>query len=188
MSQENIPDYLRTIKLGYGKGNPGEQACWMTALNSHLGNKWTDQCECVDPVINSVCISINDSYGISSRHEEERTDAIMKFGLFEPIGTDGSLIDTIKRFKIWWDVFSNEDELNDIQAWHIMQQRHFERWCNNNGCDTVDVLSAHKWIRAILFPLLRKLIDSGPCGPKEVGMPVGGVEKFCELVGASDTN
>jgi len=44
-----MKDYLRTIKLGIGEGEPGKQACWMSALSAHLGGEWTDSLECVDP-------------------------------------------------------------------------------------------------------------------------------------------
>ncbi len=77
-------DYLKTIKLGYGEGTPGKQACWMTALSSHIGGEWTDSCKCVDPVINSLCIVINDSY---EEDDKSRTEDILEFGLFEPLGT-----------------------------------------------------------------------------------------------------
>ena len=81
--------YLRTINLGYGKGSPGKQACWMTALQSHLGGEWTDKCECVDPSINQLCIWINDQYGSGKEADAARTEDIMEFGLFAPIGTLG---------------------------------------------------------------------------------------------------
>ena len=87
-------DYLSVIRLGYGKGQPGQQACWMTALQSHLGGQWTDQCECVDPVINSLCIRINDLYGSD---DAARTEDVLAFGLFRPIGTRGTRDDTMKR-------------------------------------------------------------------------------------------
>jgi hypothetical protein len=96
MPQEapSIPDYLKVIRLGHGKGEPGKQACWMTALNSHLGGKWTDRCECVDPVINEYCIGINDAYG---RDDDSRSKGIMEFGLFRPLGTAGDEAATIRR-------------------------------------------------------------------------------------------
>ncbi len=77
-------DYLKTIKLGLGKGKPDQQACWMTALQAHIGGEWTDQCSCVDPTINLLCIKINDLYGHS---DQARTEDILEFGLFEPLGT-----------------------------------------------------------------------------------------------------
>lgn len=82
----HVPDYLRVIRLGSGAGRPGEQACWMTALQSHLGGEWTDRCDCVDPVINAYCIKLNDFYADDN---EGRTEDILEFGLFRPLGTAG---------------------------------------------------------------------------------------------------
>ncbi len=91
---QTMQDYLKTIRLGYGKGEPGKQACWMSALSSHIGGEWTDKCNCVDPSINTLCIQINDLY---SDHNQDRTEDILEFGLFEPLGTlDPDNID--KRF------------------------------------------------------------------------------------------
>jgi hypothetical protein len=91
-------DYLRTIKLGLGKGIPRIQACWMTALQAHLGGEWTDQCDCVDPVINNLCIIINDIYGSD---DTGRTEDILEFGLFAPLGTKGTIEDSQRRmFKL----------------------------------------------------------------------------------------
>jgi hypothetical protein len=91
-------DYLKTIKLGLGKGEPGKQACWMTALQSHLGGEWTDQCDCVDPVINKLCIRINDIY---NSDDIGRTEDILEFGLFAPLGTKGTIEDSHRRmFKL----------------------------------------------------------------------------------------
>jgi hypothetical protein len=81
-SQEQV---MRTIKLGYGKGVEGQRACWMTALQSHLGGEWTDRCECVSPSINRLCICINDAY---QGDDAARTEDILEFGLFDPIGTN----------------------------------------------------------------------------------------------------
>jgi hypothetical protein len=75
---------MRTITLGYGKGIEGKKACWMTALQAHLGGKWTDYCDCVSPAINWICIAINDTY---YKDDLGRTEDILAFGLFDPIGT-----------------------------------------------------------------------------------------------------
>jgi hypothetical protein len=91
-------DYLRTIKLGLGIGEPGKQACWMTALQAHLGGKWTDICDCVDPVINKLCVTINDIY---DSDDTGRTEDILEFGLFAPLGTNGTKKDSQRRmFKL----------------------------------------------------------------------------------------
>jgi hypothetical protein len=91
-------DYLRTIKLGHGTGKPGIQACWMTALQAHLGGKWTDQCDCVDPVINKLCITINDIYDLD---DTGRTEDILEFGFFAPLDTKGTIEDSQRRmFKL----------------------------------------------------------------------------------------
>lgn len=87
-------DYLRVIRLGYGKGEPGKQACWMTALQAHMNGEWTDRCDCVDPAINALCIAINDSY---AQDHAARTEDILNFGLFRVIGTRGTLEDTERR-------------------------------------------------------------------------------------------
>lgn len=87
-------DYLRVIRLGYGKGTPGQSACWMTALQAHMNGEWTDQCECVDPVINALCIQINDLY---DKCNDERTEDILNFGLFRVLGTKGTPEDTERR-------------------------------------------------------------------------------------------
>lgn len=87
-------DYLRVIRLGLGSGKPGAQACWMTALQAHMNGEWTDRCECVDPVINRLCILINDLYGIS---DTPRTEDIMNFGLFRVLGTAGTPEDADRR-------------------------------------------------------------------------------------------
>lgn len=87
-------DYLRVIKLGVGAGKPGESVCWMTALQSHIGGQWTDQCECVDPTIRALCIMINDLYG---EQNETRTEDILNFGLFRVLGTTGTLEEMHRR-------------------------------------------------------------------------------------------
>lgn len=91
---DTVPDYLRVIRLGCGPGGPGQSACWMTALQAHMNGEWTDQCSCVDPVINTLCIHINDSYADDN---EARTKDIMNFGLFRVLGTNGTEEDTHKR-------------------------------------------------------------------------------------------
>lgn len=89
-----VPDYLRVIRLGFGAGEPGGSACWMTALQAHMNGEWTDQCSCVDPVINALCIHINDSYGSDN---VKRTEDIMNFGLFRVLGTKGTVEESYKR-------------------------------------------------------------------------------------------
>jgi hypothetical protein len=97
-SFEDNMDYLRTIKLGFGMGKPGKQACWMTALQAHLGREWTDKCDCVDPIINKLCITINDIYDSDNTG---RTEDILEFGLFAPLGTKGTVEDSQRRmFKL----------------------------------------------------------------------------------------
>lgn len=92
-----MDDYLHVIKLGRGEGTPGKQACWMTALQAHANGEWTHWADCVDPVINVLCILANDAFD----DDAARTAAIMEFGLFRPLGTLGTGADAYARATVF---------------------------------------------------------------------------------------
>ncbi len=87
---------IPTIRLGYGHGSPGEQACWMSALSVLVGEKWTDHLKCVDVPINELCITINDAFGTGAAADEARSRVILP-RLFDPIGTAGDPAATERR-------------------------------------------------------------------------------------------
>lgn len=72
------------MKLVVGAGSPTTGACWMSAVNWYVkGGKsvWTDHPECVDPLIASLCISLND------RTPNGEREALIGPHLFAPVGT-----------------------------------------------------------------------------------------------------
>src|SRR5687767_5505616 len=75
------------LNLVNGKGSlESGGACWMSLLNWQInkdtaGFQWTDQVDCVDPVIQSLCIRVNDKLS-----DEARTRVIYPHR-FAPVGT-----------------------------------------------------------------------------------------------------
>ncbi len=193
-------DYLKTIKLGFGSGIPGEQACWMTALSAHIGGDWTDQCSCVDPSINSLCIQINDLYYAD---DQARTEDILEFGLFKPLGTKDEenkikrkyfLIDQTIRF--WTPCqlramgkieeakkLKGSSPIIDMKTATALFPFAVAKSGLFQWLSPLPAFVRRKFIKQYLFPTLRQLIDMGKHGPYEAE-PVCGVEKFKELVGA----
>ncbi len=197
-------DHLKTIKLGFGPGKPNKQACWMTALQAHIGGEWTDQCGCVDPSINRLCITINDLYG---EDDQSRTEDILEFGLFEPLGTEDEeneekrrcfLVDRASRYwrplklKRLGHVIEAErleslcpivDEKTANAAYASVALPHAAYIACDDACSaSTSAKDRRKFIKEHLFPVLRQLIDMGKHGPYEQE-PVCGVEKFKQLVG-----
>ena len=85
------------MKLVKGKGAPGVGACYMSAINYYVtnGETWSDQPECVSPVIRSLCIQLNDM--CESDEERER---LIGPHLFDPVGTAGDeALDRRRAFK-----------------------------------------------------------------------------------------
>ncbi len=205
-------DYLRTIKLGYGKGTPNKQACWMTALSSHTGGEWTDRCSCVDPSINTLCIRINDLYG---NDDQARTEDILEFGLFEPLGTQDKENEEKRKIFLIDSSIRYWRPLELRARGQIKEAEELEKLCPIvdkktavahdgydavtaydavaafvacDACDTCDAYAGaaarRTFIKQHIFPVLRQLIDMGKHGPYEAE-PVCGVKKFKELVGCS---
>ena len=71
------------MKLIAGKGSPKTGACWMSAIAWYAGYKWTDQPECVDPVIRALCIALNDRLPDNATRER-----VIGPHLMTPLGTN----------------------------------------------------------------------------------------------------
>jgi len=85
------------MKLVAGQGGQGQGACWMSAIHWYTradkpGFQWSDHPECVDPVIRSLCISLNDSLP-----DDKARGEIIGPHLFRPVGTLVSNELTIRR-------------------------------------------------------------------------------------------
>jgi len=78
-----LDDVLPVVRLTKGAGSPGQAACWMSALSVVTAQKWTERLDCVDPVLNAMCIRINDALSNARRSE------IILPRLFDPLGTAG---------------------------------------------------------------------------------------------------
>jgi len=187
---------MRTLKLGLGKGTEGEQGCWMAALSVFNGDKWTDKLECVDPLINALCIEINDSF---QKDDEARTKAIMEFGLLDPLGTRGTKKDELRRELHVYNHFIKKIQrysdvelhpITDLDTWltvvrgninrfHLSPEGHLLGGYNRiriRDSLRFDPTEGSFWtVRNTLknlglyepFVLLRELVDLGPCAPKE---------------------
>jgi hypothetical protein len=70
------------LKLTSGAGSPDTGGCWMSALSLYSGDTWSDHPDCVDPMIRSLCVLINDS--LSSDAVRGR---IISPHILEPVGT-----------------------------------------------------------------------------------------------------
>ncbi|MEQ8770078.1 MAG: hypothetical protein RIB60_06170 [Phycisphaerales bacterium] len=75
-------DELRVTKLVKGVGNPETGGCWMAALTMYTGQEWSDHPDCVCPVVQALCIRINDM--LPSDAERAR---LIGPRLYDPIGT-----------------------------------------------------------------------------------------------------
>jgi len=70
------------MKLVKGKGSKETGACWMSAIAWYAGQEtWTDYAECVDPMIRTLCVTVNDR---AADHERER---LIGPHLMTPMGT-----------------------------------------------------------------------------------------------------
>lgn len=73
------------FKLIRGEGSPKNGACWMSMLNAlvqpDFKATWTDQPECVSPVVRNLCIFLNDFL-----RDDER-ERVIGPHLFAPVGT-----------------------------------------------------------------------------------------------------
>lgn len=78
------------MKLIKGAGSLGRrEGCWMSAVSVYTEEGWSDHPQCVDPLIRTLCIKLND--GLSSDAVRER---VIFPHLFAPVGTaDKSLVD-----------------------------------------------------------------------------------------------
>ena len=169
---------MRTIALGYGKGVDGEKACWMTALQAHLGGKWTDKCDRVSPIINNFRIMINDLY----MDDEERSRDILEFGLFDPIGTNEPEKEQ--------DRLAILQHLESILVLDRIIEEHHDNYTFASlyrriiiyNTKTGHGFNRGAFIRKYLFPTLRAMI--GDSIPKEV-VPS---EEFYQRVGCKVVN
>ena len=82
------------MKLVSGTGSEETGACWMSALHwyTRLGASWTDQPECVSPVVRKLCIKLNDR--LLTDADRER---VIGPHLFVPVGTATGNADEIAR-------------------------------------------------------------------------------------------
>ena len=81
------------MRLVQGAGSEKTGACWMSALHWYTrhGTSWTDQPQCVSPVIRRLCIRLNDACSDGER------EALIGPHLFAPVGTNTGHADDIKR-------------------------------------------------------------------------------------------
>ena len=70
------------MRLVKGAGSIETGACWMSAISYYAGYEWSDHPECVDPVIRTLCIRLNDM--LPSDSERER---VIGPHIMAPIGT-----------------------------------------------------------------------------------------------------
>ena len=72
------------MKLTRGKGNPAEGGCWMAVADYYSRGSldWTDQPECVDPIVRRLCIRLNDMLDDGEREK------VIGPHLWAPIGTN----------------------------------------------------------------------------------------------------
>ena len=71
------------MKLVQGSGSVEDGACWMSALAWYAGQeKWTDNAECVDPMIRHLCIAVNDRL-----YSDEDRERVIGPIIFAPMGT-----------------------------------------------------------------------------------------------------
>ena len=70
------------MRLVKGCGDIKTGACWMSAISYYAGYAWSDHPECVDPVIQCLCIALNDR--LPSDAERER---VIGPHIMTPIGT-----------------------------------------------------------------------------------------------------
>ena len=71
------------MKLVKGEGSRETGACWMSAIAWYAGQEtWTDKAECVDPLIRSLCVWLNDL--LPSDEERER---VIGPHIMAPMGT-----------------------------------------------------------------------------------------------------
>ena len=89
------------MKLVSGKGSEKTGACWMSAIHWYTrGGKrsWSDQPDCVSPIIRDLCIALNDR--LESDVERER---IIGPHIFDPVGTSTGNEDEGKRWALCVD-------------------------------------------------------------------------------------
>lgn len=82
------------MRLVSGKGSEATGACWMSAIHYYVRKdaSWSDHPDCVSPVIQRLCVRLNDK--CESDDERER---LIGPHLFEPIGTNTGRADDVKR-------------------------------------------------------------------------------------------
>ena len=89
------------MKLVSGSGSEKTGACWMSAIHWYTRKdtvSWTDQPDCVSPIVQHLCISLNDF--LPSNEERER---IIGPHLFAPVGTNTGNEDEGKRWALCSD-------------------------------------------------------------------------------------
>jgi len=98
---------MKTLNFCKGKGVEGKKGCWMAALSQWVGQgEWADKLDCVDPIINGLCILINDSCVTDAER-----NLVVGPRLFDPVGTKGEKIDEARRaivvrqwaYELWGD-------------------------------------------------------------------------------------
>lgn len=91
---------MEIMKLVSGPGTPEKGGCWMTVLSRFVhGEKfWTARVKCVDPLVNQLCIVINDFLPTDA----DRAELIGPI-LFDPLDTAGTEDDTRRRMLVICD-------------------------------------------------------------------------------------
>jgi len=145
-----LPEVLKSVGLCKGKGEEGKTGCWMVAINLHTTGKWVDSHPSVDPCIASICRILNDHLS-----DENRTEKIMEFGFFEPLGTMGDADDNYRRYVHLLNWLKSKGVEVNFPA-HDSAPAHFRIALDNRKITIEEG-----------FELLRKLIDLGPKGPIE---------------------
>jgi hypothetical protein len=86
------------MKLASGAGSETTGACWMSAIHWYTrGGKrtWTDQPDCVSPIVRDLCIALNDR--LANDAERER---VIGPHIFQPVGTNTTNEDEGKRWAL----------------------------------------------------------------------------------------
>jgi len=179
-------DYLKTIKLGFGKGKRGEQGCWMRVF--HIADtvirEWTPT------VLRNYWHGLRIGCPMHLLYQKiaDKLEEMPKIS--KETSKLYRVLDTLNEMEI--------KELKSaktiIMAACFLSIKHSRIMCDGIADSVVGTfpwpwleLNAdrdhRKYLKTKVYPLLRELIEMGPHAPKESEYPACGVQKFKEAVG-----